>query len=171
MIVIFLFYLGDGINSVLHLYPGSEGWSLYEPSNYLRLFSGLGMGLVISNILYPLLGQTMWRELDLSPPLQGFQEWGLLAGGGVLTGILILTNNPLILYPLILLSSAGLIQLLTILYGVIWIILMKKENSFTSWSDLAWWGIAGFGTALTQVLIIDLVRFFLTGTWSGFIDY
>ena len=171
MIVVFLFYLGDGINSVLHLYPGLESWSLYEPNNYLRLFSGLGMGLVISIILYPLLGQTVWHELYLSPPLQGVQEWGLLVGGGLLSGMLVLTGNPLLLYPLILFSTAGLIQLLTILYGVIWIILMRKENSFRTWTDLVWWGIAGFGTALSQVLVIDLVRYSLTGTWSGFLIY
>ena len=171
MVVIFLFYLADGMNSVLHLYPGFEQWSLYKPSNTLRLFSGLGMGINISIILYPLLGQTLWRELHLSPPLQHLQDWGLLIGGGVLTGILILTGNPLLNYPLILLSAGGLIQLLTILYGVIWIMLLRKENSFTSWNELGWWIIGGFGTALIQVMVIDLVRYILTGTWSGFLDY
>lgn len=171
MILVFLFYLGDGLNSVIHLYPGLEQWYLYEPSNNLRLFSGLGMGIVISMILYPLMGQTLWCELYQSPPLKGIQEWGFLIGGGVLTGILVLSGNPLLLYPLILLSTAGLIQLLTILYGVIWIMLLRKENSFNSWYDLGWWGIAGFGTALTQVLVIDLVRYSLTGTWSGFLNY
>ena len=129
------------------------------------------MGIVISMILYPLMGQTLWCELYQSPPLKGIQEWGFLIGGGVLTGILVLSGNPLLLYPLILLSTAGLIQLLTILYGVIWIMLLRKENSFNSWYDLGWWGIAGFGTALTQVLVIDLVRYSLTGTWSGFLNY
>jgi uncharacterized membrane protein len=171
MVVIFLFYLGDGLNSAFHLYPGFELWFLYEPSNTLRLFSGLGMGIVISIILYPLLGQTIWRELYLSPSLRGYQEWGILFGGGVLTGVLVLTGNQLLLYPLILLSTAGLIQLLTILYGVIWIVLLKKENSFSSWNELGWWAVAGFGTALIQVVVIDLVRYLLTGTWSGFLDY
>ena len=171
MTVVFLFYLGDGINSVFHLYPGLENWSLYEPTNTLRLFTGLGMGINISIILYPLLGQTLWRERYLSPPLQHIQDWGVLIGGGVLTGFLILTGNPLLLYPLVLLSAVGLIQLLTILYGVIWIMLLRKENSFISWNEVGWWLVGGFGTALAQVMVIDLVRFILPGTWSGFLDY
>ena len=168
---LFLIYLSDGINSALHLYPGFQQWSIYEPNNTLRLFSGLGMGIAISGMLYPLLGQSIWREVNLQPALSGFGEVGFLFGGGVLLGLMILFGNPLILYPLILLSSAGLILLLTILYGMIWVILFKRENSFRSWSELTWWAVGGFASAWVQVLVIDLVRYHITGTWSGFLNY
>jgi uncharacterized membrane protein len=167
----FVFYFIDGVNSFLHLYPGFEFLSLYEPNNSLRLFSGLGMGMVISVFIYPLLGQTIWSQQDLKPTISGPQDWSILLGGEVVLGSLILTGNPLLLYPMIICSIAGLILLLSILYGIIWILVTKKENSFLSWSDLSWWGLAGFGTALAQILVIDLIRFTLTGTWGGFVDY
>ena len=169
--LLFLIYLLDGVNSVLRLYPGLENWSIYEPINSLRLFSGLGIGIVLSGVLYPLLGQTVWREVSLRPTLYGQRDWGILLGGSTLLGLLILSQNPLILYPLILLSTAGLLFLLSLLYTMIWIILTKNENSFTFWWELRWWGIAGISSALLQIIAIDWLRFHLTGTWSGFLIY
>ena len=84
---------------------------------------------------------------------------------------MVLSGNPLILYPLILLSTGGLIALLTLLYTVIWILLARRENSFVSWDALGWWVLAGFGTALVQIALTDAIRYFLTGSWSGFLEY
>ena len=170
-VLFFLIYLIDGVNSVLHLYPGLERWSIYEPINSLRLFSGLGIGIVLSGVLYPLLGQSVWREVSLRPALSGLMDWGLLFGGSTLLGLMILSQDPIILYPLILLSTAGLIFLVSLMYTMIWIILTKKENSFTSWWDLRWWWIAGSSSALLQIIAVDWLRFYLTGTWSGFLFY
>ena len=170
LIFLVLFYVLDGLNSLVTLYPGLVGWSLYPPQNTLRLFSGLGMGLAISGLYYPLMGQTIWRDFSLERSLAAPKEWLLWLGGGSGLGLLILTENPLILYPLILLSTGGLMILLTLLYTVIWILLRRKENSFSSWDDLGWWILAGFGTALFQIAVIDAIRYLLTGTWSGFLD-
>jgi len=166
-----LFYLFDGLNSVLHLYPGLQHWSLYEPDNSLRLFSGLGAGIVISGLLYPLLGQSVWRDVSLKPAFKNLKAWGIFFSGGLLVGLLVLSGNPLILYPLILLSAAGLTLILSLLYAMIWIILMKKDNSFSSWQELGWWWMAGIASALVQIAAIDFVRYQLTGTWSGFLNY
>ncbi len=169
--LLFLIYLIDGVNSVLHLYPGLENWSIYEPINSLRLFSGFGIGIVLSGVLYPLLGQSVWREVSLRPALYGLMDWGMLFGGSTLLGLLILSQNPIILYPLILLSTTGLLFLVSLMYTMIWIILTKKENSFTSWWELRWWWIAGISSALLQIIAVDWLRFSLTGTWSGFLVY
>ena len=171
MAVLFVFYLLDGLNSVVHLYPGLERLSLYQPDNMLRLLTGLGFGMVISVILYPLTGQTIWKESSPLPAIHGFRDWLILLGGAIGIALLIITGNPLLTYPLILVSTGSLMFLLTVLYSVIWILVRKRENSFSSWKDLIWWGIAGFSSALMQIALIDLVRFMLTGTWSGFLEY
>lgn len=169
--VLFLFFVFDGLNSFFHLYPGLEHFSLYTPQNALRLFSGLGMGVLISVILYPLLGQTLFKEQVEEITFTTIRDWLMLIGGAGLIGLLVLADNPLLAYPLILLSTGGLLILLTILYTVIWILILKKENSFENWSQLIWWGVGGFWTAMFQVAVIDLIRFLLTGTWSGFLIY
>ena len=170
LIFLVLFYALDGLNSLFTLYPGLESWSLYLPNNPLRLFTGLGMGLAISGLYYPLMGQTIWKDFSLERSLAGTREWLLWAGGGIVIGLLVLTGNPLILYPLTLLSTGGLLVLLTLLYTVIWILLSRRENSYSSWGDLGWWILAGFGTASFQIALIDAIRYFLTGTWSGFLE-
>ena len=171
LLLLILLYAVDGFNSLFHLYPNLEKWSLYEPHNTLRLFTGLGMGLAISAFYFPLMGQTIWRDLDPAPSLRSGRYFAMWIGGGVVLGLLVLSANPLILYPLILLSTGGLLTLLTLLYAVIWVLLKRRENTFNSWSDLSWWLLAGFASALFQIALIDAVRYFTTGTWSGFLDY
>ncbi len=171
MSVFFLLYLLDGLNSILQVYPGLSQWSFYVPANALRLFTGLGMGLVISGIFYPLFGQTIWKEYSLEPAFQEIKGWLILFGGGAFLGGLVLSGNSLLLYPLILLSSAGVLVLLSLLYTVIWVLITKRENHFENWDQLLWWGMAGFCTALVQIMAMDVIRYLLTGTWSGFLDY
>lgn len=171
MAAIFVLYLLDGLNSVVHLYPGLDHLSFYQPTNALRLFTGLGFGIVISSVLFPLAAQTVWQEVSPMPAIRGYGDWLILIGGGIGIGFLVLTENPLITYPLILISTAGLFTLLAILYTVIWILIRKRENSFNRYQDLMWWGIAGTFSALLQIALIDLVRYLATGTWSGFLDY
>ena len=170
LVFLVIFYALDGLNSLFTLYPGLESWSPNPPARPRSSFTGLGMGLAISGLYYPLMGQTIWVDFSLERSLVGTREWLLWAGGGIVIGLLILTGNPLILYPLTLLSTGGLLVLLTLLYTVIWILLSRRENSFSSWGDLGWWILAGFGTAFFQIALIDAVRYFLTGTWSGFLE-
>jgi uncharacterized membrane protein len=169
--VIVFAYLIDGVNSVLNLYPGLDHLSIYEPMNQLRLFTGLGMGLFIIAIIYPLAGQAVWKQYSLEPVMDENRHWIILSGGAMLLGLMILLNNPLLSYPMILASTAGLVLLLTVLYMVIWLLFTKRENSITSWKELVFWGVGGLITALAQIMAVDLIRFLLTGTWSGFLDY
>ena len=169
--VIVFVYLIDGVNSVLNLYPGLDHLSIYEPMNQLRLFSGLGMGIFISVIIYPLAGQAVWNKYSLDPVLNENRHLLFISGGAILLGLMILLDNPLFSYPLILASTAGLVLLLTILYTVIWLLITKRENSIGNWKELVIWGIGGSITALVQIMAVDLIRFSLTGTWSGFLDY
>ena len=171
LLLLVIIYMLDGLNSLVTLSSRLESWSLYPPSNTLRLFSGLGMGLAISGFYYPLMGQTVWQNFSLQQSLSRTKEWVLWLGGGIGIGLLVLTDKPLILYPLILLSTGGLLILLTLLYTVIWILLTRKENSFVSWRNLRWWILAGFGTAIFQIFLVDVIRFTLSGTWSGLLVY
>ena len=171
LVVLFLVYALDGLNSLISQSPGWSNWSLYLPSNPLRLFTGLGMGLAISAFYYPLMGQTVWKDFSTERPLRRVSDWLFWMGGAILIGLLVLSRETMILYPLILLSTGGLLTLLTLLYSVIWILLLRRENSFGAWKELGWWILAGFGTAVLQIALTDGMRYLLTGTWSGFLDH
>ena len=156
---------------MLNLYPGLDHLSLYDPVNVLRLFTGLLFGLSLSAVVFPLAGQAIWKDYSLDPVLKGPRHMLYFVGGGVLVGLMVIPENPLLSYPLILASSTGLILLLTVLYTVIWLLITRRENSIKSWTGLVRWGIGGLITGLVQIMAIDAIRYLLTGTWSGFLDY
>jgi hypothetical protein len=176
----------DGLNSYLHLFPvdstlGALG--VYEPNNTLRLVTGTGMGLAIAAVLWPVFCQTVWVQTPenagagASAPVQAaFREpslgnarqvLGLLALAAVVDAA-VLTENPLLLYPLAILSAVGVVFLLSLLYTLIWVMIFRADNRFSGYKQLGFPLLGGFGTALLQIALIDLGRFWLTGTWQGF---
>jgi hypothetical protein len=67
-----------------------------------------------------------------------------------------------------LVSAIGVLILLTMVYGVFWVILLKYENRIERFSQLFFPLGMGLGTAMLQIALFDLVRYALTGTWDGF---
>lgn len=156
----------DGVNSYMHLIPGAP--RLYEPQNWLRLFTGSGMGLALAGMLYPAFNQTFWARCDPRPALDSLRFLGGLILFACLLNLLVLTENPLLLYPLALISAAGVLLVLTMVYSLVWLMLARAEQSIESFSQ-AWLPLlGGFGLALLQIAALDWVRYLLTGTWNGF---
>jgi hypothetical protein len=163
-----LFYAGDAVNSYLHFYPGLSRFYLYNPNNILRLGSGAGFGIVLGSMVWLLFQGVIWENVEKGFPLRGVKAWiglFLLEGGMVL---LVLSRNPLLLLPLALMSTLGILVLLTLLYTMIWAILLQRENSFRTIQSLSWLLGLGFMSAMLQIGLIDLLRYWLTGTWGGF---
>jgi uncharacterized membrane protein len=156
----------DGVNSYLHLFPGISG--IYEPQNWLRLVTGTGMGLVVAALIYPAFNQTVWQDWENSPPLSGLVAFLALLPLAAVVDLLVIWENPLILYPLALISAAGVLVILTMVYTMVWLIVMRRENRFQKLAQLALPLTAGFGTALLQIAFLDVLRFAITGTWGGF---
>ena len=156
----------DGINSFISLFPDAP--QLYTPNNFLRLITGTGMGLVIGAALFPAFNASVWQRADPRPAIQGLRELGILVFLGVILDLLILTENPLLLYPLAIISAAGVLVLLTLVYTMLWLVVLKRENRYNSFHELFVPLIGGFGLALIQIVLLDWFRYFLTGSWDGF---
>ncbi len=159
-------FIVDGLNSFLHLIPGM--FSLYEPNNTLRLLSGTGMGLVISVALFAAFNQTVWEKRDDLPALAGSRSLVVLLILGALLDLLVMTENPVILYPLALISAAGVLVILTMVYTTVWLMVLRIENRWNHVIDLVLPLTGGFTLALMQIGLLDLGRYLLTGTWQGF---
>ena len=65
-------------------------------------------------------------------------------------------------------SAIGVLMLLTLVYGMLWMIVFRSENKVVSARQLLVPLVAGFGMALLQIAILDLLRFAITGSWDGF---
>jgi uncharacterized membrane protein len=159
LIAFLIAFAVDGGNSYLHFFPNVSG--LYQPENWLRLLTGTGIGLGIAAVLVPVVHQTLWETHD------GRQFLPLLGLAGILD-LALLSDNPLLLYPLALLSGASIFVILALVYTMVWVMVSKRENRYLHYRELWVPLLAGFLTALVQIAVLDAGRFWLTQTWAGF---
>jgi len=140
----------------------------YSPSNLIRLLTGTGLGIGVSVALLPAFHQTIWKVRDRRAAIDGWLPLAGLLALGLIMDLVVLTGNPLILYPLTLVSAAGVLVLLTMVFCMVWVMLFKMENRFEHARQLIFPLVAGFTVALIQIALIDYVRYLFTGTWDGF---
>jgi uncharacterized membrane protein len=175
LLVVFVAAFGiDGSNSYLYLLkqvsPGilPNIPNLYVPNNTLRLLTGSGMGLGIAVMLFPAFNQTVWVNGEDKPAIYGWKTFGLLVGIQVIFDLLVLTERTIVLYPLAIISALGVWLLLTIVYSMVWVMIMGQDNKFKKLRQLWLPFLAGLTIAMIQTAAIDALRFWLTGTWGGF---
>ena len=176
VLVVFVVAFGiDGVNSYLYLLkqirPGilPQIPNIYIPNNTLRLLTGSGMGLVIAAMLFPAFNQSIWSDYDdTRAGLPGWKAFGLLLGIQIILDLLVLTQSPIILYPVALISVLGVLLLLTMVYTIVWVMITGQENKYKNIQRLWLPLLAGFTITMIQTFGIDMLRFWLTGTWGGF---
>ena len=173
LILFFLAFGIDGSNSYVYLLKQTSGSifdnipNLYIPNNTLRLFTGSGMGIALASILFPAFNQSTWAVNDPSPALS-WKKLGILTGIVIIVNLLVLTDSPIVLYPIAILSVLGVLALLIIVFSMAWLLIMHQENIFDSLAQMWLPFLAGTTLALLMIAAIDLLRFKLTGTWGGF---
>jgi uncharacterized membrane protein len=173
LLLFFIAFGIDGSNSYLYLLKQiSKGAltaipNLYVPNNTLRLFTGSGMGIALASILFPAFNQSAWKDHDPTPALT-WKKLGILIGIVLLGNFAILTDSPIILYPIAIISVLGVLALLIIVFSVVWMLIMRQENMFVSLSQMWMPFIAGTTLTFLMITAIDLLRFRLTGTWGAF---
>jgi uncharacterized membrane protein len=166
MTVFVLAFALDGINSYLSFFPSIKG--LYLPQNTFRLITGMGMGLALASALVPAFHQTIWKTWDDSSAIATWKQLCLLIGLAALLTVLVLTDSAWVIYPAAIISTFGVPILLTIIYTMVWAMLLRRDNSYHSYKEILTPLLGGALTAIGQIGVFDLVRYLLTGTWAGF---
>ena len=164
LVLLFGWFGVDGLNSFAHFFPGQTG--IYQPTNLLRLITGTGVGLGIGAVLYVLFNRTAWSNwIDESP----FKKWYafpvLLALAAAMIG-LIQTNTAVVIYPVIILSGVGVFLVLSCIYTVVALMILRRECEQLRWKELALPILMGMTIALLQILVTSWLRYQLTGTWE-----
>ena len=173
LLLFFVAFGIDGSNSFLYLLKQTSGGllnnipNLYVPNNTLRLFTGSGMGIALASILYPAFNQSAWKDSDLGRALD-WKKLGILIGVILLVDLAILTESSVVLYPIAVLSVLGVLALLIMVFSMVWLLMMRQENEFTSLKQMWLPFLAGTTLAFLMISAIDLLRLRLTGTWGGF---
>jgi uncharacterized membrane protein len=171
-----LFFLAfgiDGSNSYLYLLKQTTGGlqqipNLYTPNHTLRLLTGTGMGMTMAFFLFPAFNQSVWRDLDMSPVVDAFPRFFAIVGILLGLDLAILTESPIILYPIAIISPLGVLGLLTMVFSIVWLMIMRQDNTLVNFRELWFPVLAGFTLTMLMILGIDLFRLQLTGTWGGF---
>ncbi len=173
LVAFFLAFALDGSNSYLALVrsmqPGTLSWipTVYTTENVTRVLTGSGMGLALASVLYPMYNQSVWRVPAPLPALDWTKFAGLI-GIIVMVDLGLLTESPLVLYPVAVLSALGVVGLLGIVFSIVWIMVMRQDNAIATTRQLWLPAAAGVTLALVMIVGIDLARFTLTHTWGGF---
>ena len=150
----------DGLNSYLTFFPNTP--HLYEPHNLLRLTTGLLNGLALILIVYPVFNYTLWQNVDNRRSITTLWELlFFLPGIGLIIWIMA-SGSGFWLYPLSIISTFGVLLMLTMVNTMIILILIRRESVASTWREAVvplLWGLV-FGMGELGVMIA--VRAFLT---------
>ena len=126
LLVFMVVWAFDGLNSYLGLYPGAP--QLYQPQNWLRLATGFLEGLALMIFVLPLLNFSLWRDPKPEPVIRNLVEMLAILP---LVGLLILVVQAeidLLLYPLAIASSLGVVVLLTMIDTILAVVVLRREG-------------------------------------------
>ncbi|MCD4752333.1 MAG: DUF2085 domain-containing protein [Anaerolineaceae bacterium] len=163
--VLLILFAVDGINSFISL---PAGHLLYQPANWLRLITGIGLGWGMAAMLVPAFHQLVWKKSIPEPMLSKFAQIFILAVLDVLPVLAFLFEIKFLLYPIVILTTLTIPVLLSTIYGMLIIMVTYRENTFSSFKQVLPYLLAGAMIAMLQIFILDIIRLNLTGTWSGF---
>lgn len=137
---------------------------LYAPDNRLRLATGLLAGVAIAAIVWPIFNFTFWKDGKDQPSLAGLGELlGALAVCVSLFAVVVLGFD-LALYPVALLSVAGMASLVTLLNLVIVLVVTRREGVATSLWDVLPPIPMALILAAAELGALSLLRFMVFGT-------
>ncbi|MGC8877899.1 MAG: DUF2085 domain-containing protein [Anaerolineae bacterium] len=161
VLVVFIFALGiDGLNSYLTFFPGLP--HLYQPHNWLRLTTGTFSGLALSSIIYPVLNYSLWRDVVDAPSIKDFKELGLLVATGIGVVIVVLLEPAPLLFPLAILSTLGVLTMLTALNTVLLLMLFNRYGRAAKWQQIVLPLLVGLSISLVEIGAIDILRYLVT---------
>ena len=136
---------------------------LYETTNLVRLATGIGMGLVMSTALVTLFNVTIWQCGSPEPVLRHPWQVLLYFAISTLLAILLQVSGPIAFQLLAGVTILTVMVIITLLYTIFWVILTRNENKILKLVDLIPFFLAGFTTALAQVLLMNFLRGYILG--------
>ncbi|HQE93678.1 MAG TPA: DUF2085 domain-containing protein [Anaerolineae bacterium] len=158
----------DGFNSYTTMFTGrTEGLLGYAPQPWLRLLTGVWMGMGMSIVLVPAFNQTMWADGEAEPALRSWSEFALLVVAELAMAGLIYLLEPVLLYPVALYSVAGVLTMFVCLGAMIFVLALGRDGVFGGWREI-WlpflWGVV---FALVVIGGMNFLRLQITGTIEG----
>jgi uncharacterized membrane protein len=161
LLVLFIgFWAFDGLNSYMTFFPGAP--HLYEPQNWLRLTTGMLNGLALILFVLPVFNFTLWREPTQERVIESVWELVIILPVVPLLIVVIWAGVDLLLYPLAIISSLGVVMMLTLIHSMIAAVVLRREGYAVTWLQALPPLTVGVALAFLQITVMALVRAYLT---------
>lgn len=154
----------DGLNSYMTFFPGAP--NLYEPRNWLRLTTGMLNGLALITIVIPIYNFTLWRETTRERVLKNAWELLAILPVAALLIWLVQAEIDILLYPLAILSSLGVMVMLVLINSLIATVVLGREGYAQTWRQALIPWTVGAALAILQITAMVLLRAYLTTTFG-----
>lgn len=123
----------DGFNS-LFLDLGLP--HLYQPSNPVRLLTGLGAGVAMVAFITPVTNGLLWRREDLRSSFRSFGQLAVVVPLLLLAFLAVGSQTAWLLYPVAIVSSLGLMLALTLVNLVFVVSFSPLVGRFERWRQV-----------------------------------
>jgi len=154
----------DGVNSYVSLLQQEP--FLYEPSNLLRLASGLLQGMALMIIVRPVVSSAFRADTEDEPVLRGWSDLAVLIAAAALAGYAAQSQAGWLYFPLAVSSVAGQLLLLTLVNGLIACLLLRRDGVGSGWREVLPLWLIGLAAAVAEITLINLGRVALSN-WLG----
>jgi len=149
----------DGLNSYLTLFPNAP--NLYEPRNWLRMTTGLLNGLALIIFVFAVFNFTLWREPTRERAIKNLWELLALLPVAALLVLAAQSGIDVILYPLAILSTAGVLVMLILINTMIAAVVLGREGYARTWTQALIPLAGGAALAILQITAMDMFRAYL----------
>ena len=154
-------WAGDGVNSFISDFLNQP--FLYRTTNLTRLATGIGMGLVMSTAIVTLFNVTVWKDGSREAVLRNPWQIAIFLTASAGSAVLLLFSKLFVFQFLAGISILAVLGIITLLYSIFWVILSRRENQMMKFVDLIPFLLAGFATAIGQVMLLNLLRTAILG--------
>jgi hypothetical protein len=166
LIVLLVGFIGimgvDGLNSYIYLITGRT--VLYTPQNWLRAATGTLNGIALALIVAPIFNFTLYKSPQPERPLRNMWDLlGMVAAGAVLV-VVVQAQPSWLLYPVSLLTAAGVLWMLTLVNTMILLILFRRDSQAETRRAALGSLICGLVATLLELTAMGTFRYLITGT-------
>ncbi|MBA2283925.1 MAG: DUF2085 domain-containing protein [Ktedonobacteraceae bacterium] len=136
---------------------------LYQPHNLLRLATGLLTGLAMGALVLPLLNRQFWREYNEQRSIASWRAYLLLLPGMLLSFFAVASQSAMILYPITLLSTAGVLVALTSVNLIVTVAVGKRDQAFERYREIVPFFSLALVFAIAELLLLAQLKLALLG--------
>jgi uncharacterized membrane protein len=134
---------------------------LYHPNNLLRLATGLTTGLALATLTLPVINRLFWRAYNEERSIPSWKDFLLLISGLIVSFFAVASQNIVVLYPLALLSTAGLLIVVCSVNVIIILAIAKREQTFDRYRELLPFLSLALIFAISQMLALAQLKMLL----------